>query len=65
MANENLKNYARRNFVFLWEVAEKFGCNDANFSRKLRKPFTEDMKDKFVKAVDEIVAEREVESNED
>lgn len=58
MANDDLRLYARRNCVFLYEVAERLGCNDANLSRKLRKPFTEEMRNKFMKAVDEIANSR-------
>lgn len=58
MINEDLKLYARKNRVFLYEVAERLGCNDANLSRKLRKQFTEEMRNKFIEAVDEIANSR-------
>ncbi len=35
-----------------WQVADKLGMNDGNFSRKLRKPFDE----KAVAAVKEAIA---------
>lgn len=33
----DIREYARKNGVYLWEVAQEYGCNDGNFSRKLRK----------------------------
>ena len=36
-ANMDIREYARKNGVYLWEVAQVYGCNDGNFSRKLRK----------------------------
>ena len=36
-----------------WQVAELLGCNDGNFSRRLRKPFNDDE----VKRVKAIIAE--------
>jgi hypothetical protein len=36
-----------------WQVAELWGCNDGNFSRRLRKPFNDDE----VKRIKAIIAE--------
>ena len=35
--NMDIRNSAKKAGVFLWEVAEAYGINDSNFSRKLRK----------------------------
>lgn len=35
-ANMDIRNYAKRMKVRLWEVAQMYGCNDGNFSRLLR-----------------------------
>ena len=40
MANEAIKQAAQASGVRLWQVAEKWGCTDGNFSRKLRRPFS-------------------------
>ena len=40
MANERIRQAARECGVKLWQVAERWGCNDGNFSRKLRKEFS-------------------------
>lgn len=59
MANEDLKRYARENGVKLWEIAAKFGINDGNFSRRLRKEFTPEIKENTFKLIDEIAAHRD------
>ena len=35
-ANMDIREYAKKHNVRLWEVARIYGCNDGNFSRKLR-----------------------------
>jgi len=40
LANEAIKQAAREGGVKLWQLAERWGCTDGNFSRKLRRPFT-------------------------
>lgn len=61
MANTELKLYAMQKDVRLWQVAERFGINDGNFSRKLRKEFTPDAAEKFRRYVDEIAREKALE----
>ena len=41
IANTDIRNYAKQKKVFLWEVAQVYGCNDSNFSRKLRKELSQ------------------------
>jgi hypothetical protein len=40
MVNASIRHAARESGVKLWEIAERWGCNDGNFSRKLRRPFS-------------------------
>lgn len=54
MANEDLKLYAAAKGVKLWQVAERFGLLDSNFSRLLRKEFTAEQAAKFKNYVDNI-----------
>ena len=42
MTGSEIRSYIKSHGVLLWQVAEKFGLNDANFSRRLRKPFTDE-----------------------
>lgn len=41
----------------LWQVAERFGCTDGNFSRKLRHNFSEADSDRVVAIVKELMSE--------
>ena len=38
----------------IWQVADKYGCNDGNFSRKLRKDFSADEAEKIFKIIKEL-----------
>lgn len=42
----------------LWEVADKMGCSDSTFSRKLRKRFDNAQVDEVKAAIVELLAER-------
>ena len=42
MQKEEVKALIKANGLKCWEVAEAWGMNDGNFSRKLRKPLTSD-----------------------
>lgn len=42
----------------VWQVAEKFGMNDGNFSRKLRKGFSDEESKKVLAIIDELAAEQ-------
>lgn len=52
--NSNLREYARRNGVFLWELASRCGVNDGNFSRKLRQELPQEEQQRLMALVDEI-----------
>ncbi|MBE6011330.1 MAG: hypothetical protein E7234_02085 [Lachnospiraceae bacterium] len=47
MANEKLKKEIKESGLYIWQVAEAYGCTDGNFSRKLRKEFSEDEEHKI------------------
>lgn len=61
MANEAIKRTARESGVKLWQVAERWGCTDGNFSRKLRRPFSQADERRALAIIDEI--RREAEKN--
>ena len=44
MANEQIKSLIKANNLFFWQVAEKIGLNDGNFSRMLRRELSPDKK---------------------
>lgn len=59
MKNIDIRLYASRRGVRLWEIAEKLTLQDSNFSRKLRKELPADEKERIKGIIDEIVKERE------
>lgn len=61
-ANNDLREYAKSKGVLLWEVAEKLGYIDSNFSRKLRRELSEATKVAFCRAVDQIAEEKGAEN---
>ncbi len=57
-ANNDVREYAKNHGVYLWEVAQKCGLNDGNFSRKLRVELPLDKKMKIYGIINQIVEER-------
>ena len=51
MTGEKIKEMIIKSGLNFWQVAELWGCNDGNFSRRLRKPFN----DEEVKRIKEII----------
>ena len=62
MCNIEIRKRAAESAVFLWQIAERYGIADGNFSRKLRHELPADEQERIFKIIDEIVAEREVNS---
>lgn len=57
MCNNDIREYAEKNNVRLWQIANRLGINDGNFSRKLRIELTEDKKTEIKAIIDELAAE--------
>lgn len=57
--NSKIKNYARLKKVKLWQVAEKLGLHDSNFSRKLRHELSEEETEQIIKIIDDLSIEHE------
>jgi len=53
MTGQEIKNLIIAEGVLIWEVGAALGMNDGNFSRRLRKPFSE----AEVKHICEIIKE--------
>lgn len=53
MTGHEVKQLIKSEGVKCWEVAEKWGLSDGNFSRRLRKPFSYEE----VKKIKTIIAE--------
>lgn len=58
--NMDIKSKAKENNVYLWEIADKLGIIDSNFSRKLRKELPTAEKQRIFSIIDDIVAERNI-----
>lgn len=56
-ANQEIRETAKRNGVKLWQIADKLGINDGNFSRKLRFELNEDEKNRILSIITELAKE--------
>lgn len=59
MKNKEIREAARNAGVCLWQIAERLGMNDGNFSRKLRKELTQPEREKIMKIIAELRKEKE------
>lgn len=57
-ANMEIREKAKQTGIRLWEVADAFGLNDGNFSRKLRKELSGEDKEKVLAIIDRLAAEK-------
>ena len=60
MENSEIRNRAREAGVKLWEIANRYGVNDGNFSRKLRRELPVEERERILAIIDQIADEREV-----
>lgn len=58
VVNEKIRAYAQKQKVKLWEIAERLGMQDSNFSKKLRRELNDDETERIIKAIDELVNEK-------
>lgn len=58
-ANQEIRMEAKQAGVHLWEIAERLGMNDGNFSRKLRRELGSEEKNEILEIIEELVAEKE------
>ena len=56
MSGAEIKKTIIASGLKLWQVAEKFGCTDGNFSRKLRKDFSDADTKRVLSIIDELKA---------
>ena len=57
MKNKDIREAAKRQSVFLWQIAERLDLHDSNFSRKLRKEMPDEEKARIFKVIGEIAQE--------
>ncbi len=58
MTNAEIREAAKAAGVRLWEIAERYGLNDGNFSRKLRRELSDDERERVLSIIDSIAKER-------
>ncbi len=57
MQNEKIRNAIKASGVRYWQVAEAYGLNDGNFSRKLRHELPEDEQQKIIRIIERLAKE--------
>lgn len=57
MSNINIRMEATKRSVRLWQIAERLGISDANFSRKLRRELPDEEQSKILAIIDTIAKE--------
>lgn len=60
MRNQDIREYANKRNVRLWQIASKLGINDGNFSRKLRFELTDEKKNEIRLIIDDLSKEQAV-----
>jgi len=58
LKNERIRELAKSKGILLWQIADKLGITDGNFSRKLRHEFTQEEQQKIMQLIDELAEER-------
>lgn len=58
MSGAEIKQEIQRAGLKVWQVANAYGVNDSNFSRLLRKDFTEEQTEKIFSIINELKGER-------
>ena len=54
MCNKDVREYAKKHGVKLWQIANALHINDGNFSRKLRVELPEDKKQEIYEIIEEF-----------
>lgn len=53
-ANVEIREAANKAGVFLWQIAERLGITDSNFSRKLRREFAPEEREKILDIINDL-----------
>lgn len=57
MNNQDIREEIIKAGLRLWQVAERYGCNDGNFSRKLRHELPKEEKERIRQIIRELKEE--------
>lgn len=55
--NQEIRDGIRAAGFFLWQVAERYGVNDTNFSKLLRRELSEETKKRIAEIIEELQSE--------
>lgn len=58
MANEEIRQAAKKSGVRLWQLAYAVGVNDSTFSRRLRKELPQEELEKLLSIIAQIAEDR-------
>lgn len=58
MRNAEIRAAASASGVKLWEIAQRLGMNDGNFSRKLRNELSDGERERVLSIIETIAKER-------
>ena len=59
MTNQDIRTAAKEKNVKLWEISDRLGINDGNFSRKLRHELSDAEKARVFEIIEDIAARKE------
>lgn len=57
MFNKDVREYAKKKRIFLWQVAKAMSISEPTMTRKLRSELPEQSKQKIFSIIDELSAE--------
>lgn len=58
MHNTDIRAEAKKNCVFIYEIADKLGISEPTMTRMLRRELTQERKNVIIRAISEIAASR-------
>ena len=59
MSNTDIRDYAQKHNIFLWQVASELGISESTFTRKLRYELTEAEKEHIIHIIDVLSGSKE------
>ncbi len=54
MANRDLRDLMKRNRVYIWEIAQEYGCAESTFIKKLRFELSQEEKEKIISIIERL-----------
>lgn len=56
-ANQDIRSLAESKNVRMWQIADRYGLHEGNFSRKMRKPLSDADRERIISIINEIANE--------